>query len=311
MYYVVTKDDYLAHHGILGQKWGVRRYQNEDGSLTPAGRARYGQKSEVLNAGKGGLSHNQRQLASLLGVIAPIPGVGTAINAAAQARVNKLEQKMLKTQKKGPKENFQYNKKNKPSNIEDDTRVINAKFGKAGTNNNCVYCSTAYEMRRRGYDVYAGLSADGNDASALMKKFFPGSKETRLYSKVTQPKELSFGSKENIETNNKIERDLISLGNGARGQMSVAWGSTGLIGNKGVFMGAHSLSWEVQNGSLKIIDGQSGKVSNSLSDYCNLKHRFLNNNQAGTVLSYTRLDNASVDMKAVTEALSESKTKKW
>lgn len=30
----------LSHHGIKGMKWGRRRYQNEDGSLTPAGKAR-------------------------------------------------------------------------------------------------------------------------------------------------------------------------------------------------------------------------------------------------------------------------------
>lgn len=31
----------LYHWGIKGQKWGVRQYQNKDGSLTPAGRERY------------------------------------------------------------------------------------------------------------------------------------------------------------------------------------------------------------------------------------------------------------------------------
>lgn len=30
-------EDYIYHHGILGQRWGIRRYQNEDGSLTKAG----------------------------------------------------------------------------------------------------------------------------------------------------------------------------------------------------------------------------------------------------------------------------------
>ena len=42
MYKIIrSSDEELIHHGILGQKWGIRRYQNKDGSLTPAGRKRY------------------------------------------------------------------------------------------------------------------------------------------------------------------------------------------------------------------------------------------------------------------------------
>lgn len=37
----------LKHYGVLGQKWGVRKYQNPDGSLTSEGRARYGGKTHV------------------------------------------------------------------------------------------------------------------------------------------------------------------------------------------------------------------------------------------------------------------------
>lgn len=42
-HYTDYSNDFLAHHGIKGQKWGVRRYQNADGSYTQAGLRRYNQ----------------------------------------------------------------------------------------------------------------------------------------------------------------------------------------------------------------------------------------------------------------------------
>ena len=41
---LISDQSYLAHHGILGQKWGVRRFQNPDGSLTSEGLKRYSKK---------------------------------------------------------------------------------------------------------------------------------------------------------------------------------------------------------------------------------------------------------------------------
>lgn len=40
-FYSMYTEDYLEHHGILGMHWGIRRFQNKDGSLTSAGKNRY------------------------------------------------------------------------------------------------------------------------------------------------------------------------------------------------------------------------------------------------------------------------------
>lgn len=62
----------LTHHGIKGQKWGVRRYRNTDGSLTEAGRKRYRSDGESETPSR------VKKVAKAVGVVAVGVGVSYA-----------------------------------------------------------------------------------------------------------------------------------------------------------------------------------------------------------------------------------------
>lgn len=70
----VKYSDELYHHGIKGQKWGVRRWQNPDGTLTPEGVKRYGK-------GEAGITAFERSRARK--TLATSAGIGTAAGAGA------------------------------------------------------------------------------------------------------------------------------------------------------------------------------------------------------------------------------------
>lgn len=70
----------LSHHGVKGQKWGVRRYQNEDGTLTPAGRkqiTKSAKKADLKDAKKLVRKDNFKRNMKATGVVLGVAGVFT------------------------------------------------------------------------------------------------------------------------------------------------------------------------------------------------------------------------------------------
>ena len=83
--YRVTYSTELYHYGVKGQKWGIRRYQNPDGSLTDEGYARYGvdpNSGEMSSEGKQLYDEDQRKHDRNKKI-----GIGVGITAAAGAAV--------------------------------------------------------------------------------------------------------------------------------------------------------------------------------------------------------------------------------
>ena len=62
----------LYHHGIKGQRWGIRRFQNEDGTLTEAGKARYGTVENMQYERKKEAKSKGRKIGAISGASAAV-----------------------------------------------------------------------------------------------------------------------------------------------------------------------------------------------------------------------------------------------
>ena len=313
-----SAEDFLAHYGIHGQKWGVRRFQNMDRTWTEAGKIRYGRKgtgrkkSENIEkyGGKTGKNiskdddpHQKKgdvreglATAALIALdVATMNPVGLAndITRLGMYAKGKYDTKKYDTERAG-NENIDkktgFKKKNIEYTPEQDIKRVNPEVNNfnSNTKSNCMLCTSTYELRRRGYDVRAGKASVGYDEADL-KKWFPGAQIKNI-----QQIEKGFSTNLAIEfgLNKKYAEKVIQTiekthPNGARGNLMLSFGAGGLGGR-------HSVAYEIHDGKMRILDGQIGRIykkpSQILSSCSNVK--------------YARLDNVAFDPKAIKECCS-------
>ena len=155
-------------------------------------------------------------------------------------------------------------KKTKKSTEEEDMEAINPYYETRMREyyTNCTYCTAAYDLRRRGYDVQAAARDEKADLSANgIADLYDGEKLVTDYDLMyknasrTDKALYKLGIKDPPKTNTKefnkaLEKDLLSHGDGARGHLIVQWENGG----------AHDVVWEVEDGKVYARDCQSNKV---------------------------------------------------
>lgn len=293
----------LYHHGIRGQKWGVR-----NGPPYPLGSGKGGgkkvtrktspnrvEKSEnnksqmssekvnsfinkrlsnkaEVNARAKGLPE---EVLSQAGFVAALVGASFVGLTAARVRENLTAEMERKSNMKQQQGDFKKKESQEKTSMKSDATKCNPNFQTGRKwNNNCVLASATYEMRRRGYDVTANPSKTGRSTKDMARMFGMKSKEV-----------------DKASTYNQLEKSLKSMPDGSRGILLTGVGSLG---------SRHAVSWEKQGSSLKIIDAQRNKVYQDMA-YAKLDGYF-NTAMGNYKHEYIRTDDKQIDEKYIKDA---------
>lgn len=255
---IVTYDDYLAHHGVKGMKWGVRK--DRDKSLS-----------------------NVRVGTQDPGTVALI-AVG-AVFVAAHLGLHIANEK--DSGKKIAKENANVKwkiddsltgKKSVEDLMHQVVEPVNKGYPGKGTKMNCRRCTFAYEMRRRGMDVEATKSrlAAGQGEKGLheatLGQYLGRSESIWGHKQISNPRAMMKASP--ADKSKAIFEALGKEPDGSRGELGVGW----------VVGGGHSMAYEIVNKKPIVFDTQSSVVYRDSQAF----------EKFGTLVTdaaYTRLDN--------------------
>ena len=139
---------------------------------------------------------------------------------------------------------------NKSQTNEEHQQLINPNFNRAEWDYayNCSFCTAAYDLRKRGYDVEAApISLLEGPVVDDILSWYEGSEA------VTKADILEDLSAQNLSDGGPtkaLNDRLESMGDGARGNLCVYW----MLG------GGHSIAWEIENGSVVYRDCQTNEV---------------------------------------------------